>query len=148
MAYQQGSMQPAYPVPQVRSWLRRVSDPSRGGAFRALPSLCSWGLIANVIITLLTEVLPTARSNAAGYMITVYLAVMIVFNFCGATVVESFVQHPKTDQQSSVEPPLSSMEEGVQLEGRSFCQQCAASRPAAAHHCSTCGRCVIGKDHQ
>lgn len=31
--------------------------------------------------------------------------------------------------------------------GISFCIRCGGGRPAGAHHCSTCDRCVLGFDH-
>lgn len=30
---------------------------------------------------------------------------------------------------------------------KKFCRRCKAFKPARAHHCSICGRCIVKMDH-
>lgn len=34
-----------------------------------------------------------------------------------------------------------------QIDGEKFCNKCKAPKPARAHHCSTCQRCIMKMDH-
>jgi len=73
------------------------------------------------------------RDKLMVLLLSCYLAMHIIIYFCMCVAVNSF---------SEIEPHGPG-----HGGGQSYCRKCKSLRPRRAHHCSSCHRCVLLKDH-
>eukprot|EP00043_Microstomoeca_roanoka_P019436 m.218702 g.218702 ORF g.218702 m.218702 type:complete len:338 (-) comp16994_c3_seq6:80-1093(-) len=103
----------------------------------------AWILISTIVYgwyQVLAPYIMQEKSAALFWVHAVFahwLLINIVYNYFMVTVTNP--GHPP-------QMPLNDM--GVnRQEGESFCKKCQSVKPARAHHCRVCGRCVLKMDH-
>jgi len=110
-------------------------------------AIITYGIMSSVcMVTLQVAVKPLVEEEYwSEWLMTGIYALFL--GLAGISHLRCMLTNPGTLPKNTVETPIEPQIESKPKSGPRPCKKCRCLRPARAHHCSICGRCVLKMDH-